>query len=163
MKSNYKVHKVAGISMLEHVFRSVKCDRPEDCYRYRAEAELVEQSWQSDRVCPSRTAGNGSRGYDGRACFGKSDWSDISYCWRHSSQLREKAWKKSDWLSYQSRMLRQSWQQKQIILWLWPDRRNQHGSDQIVEQADFEQQIKINTGTCNATMPISLRHSKISI
>ena len=69
------LHKVAGISMLEHVFRSVGAISPEKTVTVVGhKAELVEQGIsRTNRVCQTnRTIGNWSCGHDGRASLGRS-------------------------------------------------------------------------------------------
>ena len=59
------LHKVAGISMLEHVFRSVGAISPEKTVTVVGhKAELVEQVLAGQT---NRTIGNWSCGNDGRA------------------------------------------------------------------------------------------------
>ena len=61
------LHKVAGISMLEHVFRSVGAISPEKTVTVRASLS------GTNRVCQTnRTIGNWSCGHDGRASLERS-------------------------------------------------------------------------------------------
>ena len=113
------LHKVAGISMLEHVFRSVSAINPEKTVTVIGhKAELVEQvlAGQTDFCSSDWAVGNWSCRYDGRACFGKFDWSDAGHCWWHSFDYRRKP-EKPDWLSYQPQeRCDYPGQQKQTIL-----------------------------------------------
>ena len=68
------LHKVAGISMLEHVFRSVGAISPEKTVTVVGQGGIGRASLSgTNRVCQTnRTIGNWSCGHDGRASLERS-------------------------------------------------------------------------------------------
>ena len=69
------LHKVAGISMLEHVFRSVGAISPEKTVTVVGSQGGIGRKGirRSNRVCQTnRAIGNRSCGHDGRTSLGRS-------------------------------------------------------------------------------------------
>ena len=85
------LHKVAGISMLEHVFRSVGAIQPEKTVTVVGhKAELVEEvlAGQTEFVTQSEQLGNWSCGYDDRANLRRFVRSHLGHCRRYSFNHR---------------------------------------------------------------------------